>query len=176
MRTISEWQAEAHALAVEKGFYEGKDKLSPTFIGSRLALIHREISEATECVCTGDMDLFWVDRKPEGFPIELADVFIRLCDFAECVGVQMDEPDPKTFWEFTLDSPEAITCELNSLHMSLAAVTCVDPDARIDGYALSGFLGHLFYLARATNVDLLAMAELKHSYNITRPQKHGKVL
>jgi hypothetical protein len=32
-------------------------------------------------------------------------------------------------------------------------------------------------LAAACNVDLLAMAELKHAYNLTRPIMHGgKVL
>jgi hypothetical protein len=192
MKSISEWQQEAHALAVEKGWYEGvTDNLSPTRIGSRLALIHREISEATDCVCTRQMSVYWVDAddvvhdyegaellgfKPEGFPIELADVFLRLCDFAESMGIQMDEPSAEASYAFSVDNPESVAFELNELHNSLSACQWSGPGHQIDGYVLSGCLSHLFAIAAATGVDLLAMAEIKHEHNKTRPHKHGKVL
>jgi NTP pyrophosphatase (non-canonical NTP hydrolase) len=174
-KSISDWQKEAHALAVEKGWYEGvTDNLSPTRIGSRLALIHGEISEALDCVSKGRMSFFWLGLKPEGFPVELADVFLRLCDFAESVGVQMDEPSGLSVWH--LDTPESVAAELNSLHTSLAAVSWTGPETLVDDYALNGLLEQLFGLARSKKIDLLAMAEIKHTYNKTRPHKHGKVL
>jgi hypothetical protein len=114
--------------------------------------------------------------KPEGFPIELADVFLRLCDFAESVGIQMDEPFAEASYAFSADNPESVACELNELHNSLAACQWGGPDHQIDGYVLSGCLSHLFSAAAATGVDLLAMAEIKHEHNKTRPHKHGKVL
>jgi NTP pyrophosphatase (non-canonical NTP hydrolase) len=174
-KSISAWQKEAHALAVEKGWYEGvTDNLSPTRIGSRLALIHGEISEALDCVSKGRMSFFRLGLKPEGFPVELADVFLRLCDFAESVGVQMDEPEAVLLPD--LSTPEALARELNELHNSLSACQWGGPDHQIDGHVLSGFLSHLFCVADAAGVDLLAMAEIKHTYNKTRPHKHGKVL
>jgi NTP pyrophosphatase (non-canonical NTP hydrolase) len=196
MKTISDWQKEAHALAVEKGWYEGvTDNLSPTRIGSRLALIHGEISEALDCVSKGKMALYYsfadgstipgpnpitqtaaqlgAIAKPEGFPIELADVFLRLCDFAESMGIQMDEPFAEASYAFSVDNPESVAFELNELHNSLSACQWSGPGHQIDGYVLSGCLSHLFCVAAATGVDLLAMAELKMAYNRTRPHRHG---
>jgi NTP pyrophosphatase (non-canonical NTP hydrolase) len=192
MKTIGEWQEQAHALAVEKGFHEGKDPFSPTRIGERLAQIHGEISEALECVKSGRMELYWKDplgntlpdawrtdrnastfSKPEGFGIELADVFLRACDFAESINILLDTPEPSLHWAIGSE-PEAIADALNELHTSLSAVRWTVPDEHpIDGYTLSGFLQHVFLLAESQGIDLLTMAEIKHAYNKTRPIMHG---
>jgi NTP pyrophosphatase (non-canonical NTP hydrolase) len=193
VKTISEWQKEAHALAVEKGFHKGKDPFSPTRIGERLAQIHGEISEALECVKSGRMELYWGSKmsmpfdieegdssevifskgwKPEGFGIELADVFLRTCDFAESVNIQLDTPDLTTEWVTGTD-PEVLACALNDLHTSLCAAEWVGPGQRVDGYALGHFLNDVFLLAESQGIDLLAMAELKHAYNRTRSIMHG---
>ena len=203
MKDIMTWQREAHALAVSKAFYEGKDKRDPVFIGSRLALIHREISEATECVCQGRMELGYVDpgrdnflpdkvlrgfwqedyehriskMKPEGFPIELADVFLRLCDFAESQGIQLDPPELDNDEPSLAETPDELCAHLNGLHYQLALAQWNGQDAdRLDGFVLSNLLADLLALARGQNIDLYAMAELKHAYNRTRPYKHGKKL
>lgn len=219
-RTIKEWQEAAHAHAVAKGFhsricpecdtrpqgqvsdcttcggrgYQDVDPFSDTRIGSRLALIHCEISEAAECVARERMALYWVcpkvsrgnrlevttmdtDRylragwKPEGFGIELADVFLRLCDFAESLGLSMDACSPTSDESFDSSNPEHIACALAELHDTVAAA-CGHVS-----YAAQYVLQHLTDIAAGCGVDLLAMAEIKHAYNLTRPIMHGgKVL
>lgn len=213
MRTIKEWQRDAHALAVEKGWHSREctepfndmggcslcggtgrvpvDPHSPTRIAACLERIHAEISEAGECNARGRMELGWIDGfgwhiagaalaphwdlavKPEGFPIELADVFLRLCDLAESQGVRdlhYTQDYPNT--DISSD-PEHIASELTHLHRRVSNVPH-------NGYvrdALQGVLTQLGFICAITGVDLLAMAELKHTYNKTRPLRHGgKVL
>jgi NTP pyrophosphatase (non-canonical NTP hydrolase) len=61
-------QKEIHSLAQEKGWWID-DKIS-----DKLLMIHSEVSEAVDCYRCGDMD---------DFPIELADIVIRVMDLAE---------------------------------------------------------------------------------------------
>lgn len=95
-KTIKQWQEAAHALATSKGWHTRRDgspvdPLDPERIASRLANIHAELSEALDAVAHGQMAFYLgPDGKPEGFGVELADVFIRLCDLAESVGVDID--------------------------------------------------------------------------------------
>lgn len=46
--SIRELQTEAHAIAVEHGWYDDEHEATPHAVLARLALIHSEISEATE--------------------------------------------------------------------------------------------------------------------------------
>lgn len=81
-----------HSNAVEKGWYDGvEDVNDPTFVLSRLALIHTEVSEACEDVRTGAMTTeLRDDGKPVGFPSELADIVIRVFDVAESMGIDIE--------------------------------------------------------------------------------------
>jgi len=162
------------------------DHKSPTRIASRLALIHCEISEAVECVVRGRMELYWEPtqgpsytaaypaapwHKPEGFGIELADVFLRLCDLAESLGVELNlerdtipaRPDLGT---------EAAVARLGYLHELVPTCERAEDERRRPRY-LNSLLSELFLVADSHNIDLLAMAELKHEYNVTRPYMHG---
>jgi NTP pyrophosphatase (non-canonical NTP hydrolase) len=64
-----------------------------------MALLHSEVSEAFEDYRDHGQKLLNViryefggpnDGKPEGFPIELADVFIRLMDTCAGLGIDLD--------------------------------------------------------------------------------------
>lgn len=90
---IKEWQKEVNKTAVCAGWYDGElGKLTPTRLLAMLALVHSEVSEATECIREGKMALTFGDKaKPEGFPSELADIIIRVMDMAEALGLDLEE-------------------------------------------------------------------------------------
>ena len=107
---LNQWGHDSFELAQSKGFHFNQEAntayhLNPTRIASRIALIHGELSEALEEVSRGRMELYYSDprygvtnptakhacQKPEGFGIELADVFLRLVDLAHSCGIDLDE-------------------------------------------------------------------------------------
>lgn len=200
------WQKAAHEYAVQGGWYDGVDPKDPAFIASRLERIHSEISEAGDCVANGKTSLYfrktteeeiysspsdrdlvsWVGEgfKPEGFPIELADVFLRLCDFAESIGLDFDaSPDRDVTVVSGLMNPfqpREISACLGALHARVAEISL-----RLEDYGntnclsrrdLASTMCQLCELADATGVDLDAMATLKYEYNLTRPRMHGKAI
>ena len=75
---INEWATEVHALAIEKGWYDGDEREVPEL----LCLIHSEISEALEAYREGNDD---------GFAEELADVAIRLFDMCEYLDIDLNQ-------------------------------------------------------------------------------------
>lgn len=137
---IDDWLREAHATAVEKGWWDRPDgtRMHPgeRSIGEQLSLFHSEISEALEEWREGhplteirhtfkarpgrqhvpsmramtdrapeietrpgewvpltvtNADQMGFDAKPVGFPIELADLLIRVFDTAEAYGIDLEE-------------------------------------------------------------------------------------
>ncbi len=84
---IAELQRESHRIAREKGWWDtGRN------VAEMLALAHSEISEALEEWRAGHdlAEIRFTDGKPEGFSVELADVFIRLADLAEALGIDLE--------------------------------------------------------------------------------------
>lgn len=90
-------QKEIHSLAAEKGWWE-KDNFY-----EKLLMIHSEVSEAVECCRSGEMEQWYkpdeytlldgtnAHLKPYGYPIELADIVIRVMDLAEAGGINLWE-------------------------------------------------------------------------------------
>ena len=76
MRSITEWQKAVTQYAIEHGFQWGKND-----VDTMLLRLHSEVSEASESVRDED----WV-----GFAEELADIFIRLVNTAEVMGVDLE--------------------------------------------------------------------------------------
>jgi len=117
-KTIREWQSLVFEAAKERGWHsdpDGKEvnHREPERMAARIALIHAELSEALECVRGGDFDMWTngsagrancdefggVDKllalaaegcKPEGLAIELADAAMRLLDFCESLGIDLE--------------------------------------------------------------------------------------
>ena len=88
MKTIKDWQREIHQLAREKGWYDSKQR-TPLEIHM---LIVSEIAEATEAVRNNELEIYVKDDgKWEGEAVELADALIRILDYAESRGWDMDQ-------------------------------------------------------------------------------------
>lgn len=95
--TLEMLQSEAHQTAVDKGWHTKPDRS----IGDLIALCHSELSEALEVFreegIKGLIHITHADMgpdsppKPEGFPIEMADLLIRVADLAEHYGINLTE-------------------------------------------------------------------------------------
>ena len=97
IRTLLE---KSHATAIEKGWWDScVDKGSNVIpecaageVPEKLLMAHSEISEAVEIYRNPERSLteIWhrADGKPEGFCVELADVFIRLADLIKALQLE----------------------------------------------------------------------------------------
>lgn len=89
-RRLNQYGRDIHAYAKSKGWWE-----KPRNVGELLALLHSEISEALEEYRRpGEFkpdEIRFVKGKPEGFGIELADLFIRLMDMSGAMGIDMEK-------------------------------------------------------------------------------------
>lgn len=87
--TIKEWQTYIHGYAKSKGWWplEGRSR------GEIYANIFSEIAEAWEFWRDSSKPPVFVDSsgKPDGEAIELADCIIRILDYAEQQGWDMEE-------------------------------------------------------------------------------------
>lgn len=87
---ISEIQNEIHSTAKAHGWWDQEPN-----IGEKLMLMVSEVVEAFEHYRENQdiNEVFYVgkDDKPDGIPIELADVIIRILDFAGYFEINIEE-------------------------------------------------------------------------------------
>jgi NTP pyrophosphatase (non-canonical NTP hydrolase) len=91
--TIKEWQKEVWATAKSRGWHENLPREDDIY--KYLGNIHGEVSEAWELARKSDFSptKVWKDEngKLQGFPTELADIFIRVLDTAESFGIDLED-------------------------------------------------------------------------------------
>lgn len=90
-RTLREWQVAIHEYAKAKGWWNPN---FPRSFGDICALFHTEISEAYEEHRAGKAVTEVYEStaelgKPEGIPVEIADLVIRVLDWCEHEGVDL---------------------------------------------------------------------------------------
>ena len=87
MTTIAALAKQVHTNAVAHGWWE--TERSPLEV---LFLITQELAEAGEEYRNGHglTEVYYHDGKPEGFPVELADVAIRLLDYCAHLGIDLE--------------------------------------------------------------------------------------
>lgn len=91
--TLRDWQKAIHQYAKDKGWWLPE---KPRSFGDLCALFHTEISEAFEEHRAGHAltTVYENPDKPgklEGVPVELADLVIRVLDFCEWAGIDLQE-------------------------------------------------------------------------------------
>jgi len=164
--TISELQKQAHEIAKSKGWWD-----EPRSWEEIVCLIHSEISEAFEEWRAGRMEVYYVPefaggkivtlKKPEGFPIELADIVIRLMDWAEHEGWVLT-----TYPEYT-PTDDDFFCSLSGIHATLSYWKFNQHERIDDCYYRVQALAVLF------DIDLESAILTKMAYNKTRSYRHG---
>ena len=76
-----------HQLAKHSGWWEGVDITDKNVIGTKLCLVHSEVSEALEGVRKDKMDDHLKDRPQ--VEVELADAIIRIFDLAGAMKLDL---------------------------------------------------------------------------------------
>ena len=87
--TIADWQVAIHAYAKDKGWWDGEADVS-----GKILLMASEIHEGYDEWRNNHplTDTYYNEdkpTKPEGFPSEMADVVIRVLDFCEWAGIDL---------------------------------------------------------------------------------------
>ena len=154
----------AHAMAVEKGWWEGERSAVECWVN-----FHAELSEAWEEYRCGRMATWYAADaatvlrsggapKPEGFWVEIGDVMIRLADY---FGSKRFDINALSYFDYEGTRWHDIPVVMHYLHSQIA----------LDGFLdVSDICEHF---AAAHNVDLYAIIREKLRYNATRPHRHG---
>lgn len=89
-KSLNDWVTESYETSKSKGWHNNAD--TDNYF-NKLLLIHAEVSEVVEELRNGHAitEIYHKDGKPEGAPIELADVFIRLCDLCGKAGIDLEK-------------------------------------------------------------------------------------
>lgn len=90
--TLNVWRNIIHEYAVEKGWWDAEYTSSRNF-GDLIALLHTEASEAYEEWRNGRLpnEVYYDGLKPEGIPMELIDLLIRVLDMCGHYNIDVEK-------------------------------------------------------------------------------------
>lgn len=179
MTTLAKLRERVWRINEEKGWHE-----RPRTWAEIRMLVVSELAEALEEFRNGRMESYYLGddgkpvtvgfippgRKPEGFPIEIADAAIRLLDWAETRGLTWDDDDEKIVMGGNIDFPVTggVPEDLDQVVAVLHDGGSYDDDA----LAWLG-LTACFAVAWRHDFSLLKAIQIKVEYNATRPYRHG---
>lgn len=190
MKTVNEWIDAIHENAVNHGWWETDRSLSET-----LMLICSEWSEALEearkgkpchyyqkkpscdeCMIDDESDPVCVfhacpeQLKPEGIAVELIDGIIRILDLFGHENVRAGE-------NISIDEMAEIVPDMSLCGIIHAVTQLTASCEAVTASSIENLLRCISIVGGWCNREGLSMELLiaeKHSYNITRPYKHGK--
>lgn len=89
--SLNEAAKAVHKNARNKGWWDGGRQFTDV-----IALIHSEVSEALDEYRNGHeyTEIYYIGNigtKPEGVPIEMADIILRVLDFCGHAGIDIEE-------------------------------------------------------------------------------------
>ena len=168
---LDEIQKEAHQIAVEKGWWEeGKNKDN---FGNQCTNFHAEATEAwEECRNGHEMNEIYYNYgnpKPEGVPIEFADLVIRFLDTS---GGYKKHLTPYMKELTSNNVPDSVGDQFALLHELISAISS-EIDFEVIEYSISEAIRYVYDLCDHHNIDLHNAIKLKMAYNRTRPKHHG---
>lgn len=182
---LNDWRDACYKNAVDHGWWEADRKWYEARV-----LIMSELAEALEEFRAGhNLALVkvptkhWLDpavnfdelikrardsQKPEGFAVEIADVVIRILDFA---GKHAEGSYGRyDFSDVLSDAPAGYRDTAQAIDEACACLYDSDHEAH---ESCRQVLIHCFSIAAFAGFDLMKVVEIKHEYNKTRPYRHG---
>lgn len=189
---IKDIAREIHKNAKEHGWWDGKREF-----GELIALCHSELSEALEEYRAGNPPCkiyYRYDKKPEGIPMELADVIIRILDMCEHYefgydkNIKLFREDSKktgTLLKRRQEMEKTFGEHINECHKRLTYwhdvyIDCVKladvgvpADIAKTELKLADLLNYIFDVCEYYGINIEDAIKEKHEYNKTRPYRHG---
>ncbi len=187
MLDVARLQPEIHAWAKRKGWWD--EQHSKTW-EEQIALFHSEVSEALEHwrdgyaeneifhthppVLNSDMTVSVGTAKPDGVPIELADLCIRLMDSAE--WAKLDIAARLALYSSETSVPINAQASFGTHVWKLHGLLSLIPPTPTVRYAVDDMvrvMRYVYGLCRIYSIDLAHAVDIKMAYNETREQRHG---
>lgn len=158
---------EIHENAVAHGWWVGERDTAEIY-----ALIHSELSEALEEYRSGKEMIYYVDGKPEGIAVELADAVIRILDYVAQRGFFIG---PEMYMEQIRINGEKQTLPrlIVECHESITMARVYDEENMNPMAHFAKVKANISEYLSDNGLDLYEIIRIKHEYNKTRPYRHG---